>query len=155
MDSKRNFKAVFFDRDGTLCRNSVSMARERDQYIAEIISKSDFKISDEMNMRVFYRVGQVNPELRHVNTLEKEDLFWQKWYQIILEGHGIFNAALGSLNVKSCHSIFIDDCKIEADGAMEQGFTAFYLDRGQKCMDTGTWTIGNLEHLIDYLEGCI
>lgn len=43
-----------------------------------------------------------------------------------------------------------DDCKPEADGAREQGFTSFLIDRSGK--DGGEWTIRNLMQLVEYAE---
>lgn len=63
----------------------------------------------------------------------------------------IFNAALDAQGVASAESIYVDDYKPEADGAREQGFTAFYLDRSGK--DNDEWTIHNLKQLIDFVEG--
>ena len=62
----------------------------------------------------------------------------------------IFGAALKSQGVTAEESIFVDDCKEEADGAREQGFTAFYLDRSGENNDK--WTIHNLKQLIDFVE---
>ncbi len=63
----------------------------------------------------------------------------------------IFNAALEAQGVTASESVFVDDCKEEADGAREQGFTAFYLDRSGENNDE--WTIHNLKQLIDFIEG--
>ncbi len=63
----------------------------------------------------------------------------------------IFNAALKAQGVTAAESIFVDDCKKEADGAREQGFTSFYLDRSGENVDE--WTIHNLKQLIDFVEG--
>ena len=52
--------------------------------------------------------------------------------------------------VKACESIYVDDCKEEADGAREQGFTSFYLDRSGENKDNRT--IHNLKQLIDFVE---
>lgn len=65
----------------------------------------------------------------------------------------IFNAALEAQGVIASESIFVDDCKEEADGAREQGFTAFYLDRSGENNDE--WTIHNLKQLIDFVEGTL
>ena len=62
----------------------------------------------------------------------------------------IFNAALNAQGVQACESIYVDDCREEADGAREQGFTSFYLDRSGKNKDDRT--IQNLKQLIDFVE---
>lgn len=62
----------------------------------------------------------------------------------------IFNAALEAQGVTASESIFVDDCKEEAEGAREQGFTAFYLDRSGE--NNEEWTIHNLKQLIDFVE---
>ena len=63
----------------------------------------------------------------------------------------IFQAATRSLGVEPEVSIFIDDCKEEADGAREQGFTAFHLDREQPGPDFVRWTIASLEDVLKFL----
>ncbi len=63
----------------------------------------------------------------------------------------IFNAALNAQNVTAEESIYVDDYKPEADGAREQGFTSFLIDR--KGNDSGRWTIHSLSELIDFVEG--
>lgn len=62
----------------------------------------------------------------------------------------IFNAALDAQGVTAEESIYVDDYKPEADGAREQGFTAFYLDRSGENKDD--FTIRNLKQLIDFAE---
>jgi HAD superfamily hydrolase (TIGR01509 family) len=64
----------------------------------------------------------------------------------------IFNAALDSLGVVAGDSVFVDDCKEEADGARDQGFTAFRIVRERAEPDFADWTIGNLNHLLDFLD---
>ena len=227
------YQAIFLDRDGVLCRHSAEKAQERDQALGKIIGRHDFQVTPEMNMQVFWRVREL-PGVRPVNTLTREGVFWQKWYQLILQDHGvgpssevlatelserfcfhkmmelypetrnvlaalkaagyrlgvisdtfpslqaslealgiadyfdsftasslvgagkpdpkIFAAATRSLGVKAHDSIFIDDNRAEADGAREQGFTAFHLDRERQPADFGSWTLGNLEHLLDFLQ---
>ncbi len=63
----------------------------------------------------------------------------------------IFNAALNAQNVTAEESIYVDDYKPEADGAREQGFTSFLIDR--RGNDTNKWTIHTLSELIDFAEG--
>ena len=62
----------------------------------------------------------------------------------------IFNDALMKQGVTARECIFVDDTKSEADGAREQGFTSFYLNRTGDCKDE--WTIYSLNDLIDYVE---
>jgi putative hydrolase of the HAD superfamily len=224
---------VFLDRDGTLSRNSPAAERERDRDIAAIAGLPSFALSDDVRMQVFWRVFEL-PGIRPVNTLEREDRFWRKWYELILESHGvkenlaalgrqlherhcfhrmmelfpetvrvldalrdgghllgvisdtfpsleeslkdlgiahyfrsftasslvgagkpdprIFRAATESLGVSPAESVFVDDCKDEADGARVQGFTSFHLDRRLEHPDFARWTLGNLSHLLMFLE---
>jgi len=58
----------------------------------------------------------------------------------------IFNAALEAQGVTASESIFVDDCKEEAEGARKQGFTAFYLDRSGE--NNEEWTIHNLKQIM-------
>ena len=62
----------------------------------------------------------------------------------------IFNAALNAQGVIARESIYVDDYKPEADGAREQGFTSFLIDRSGK--NTDKWTIHSLNELIDFAE---
>ena len=64
----------------------------------------------------------------------------------------IFQAATQSLGVTPDISIFVDDCKEEADGAREQGFTAFHLDREQTQPDFRNGVITNLEDVLEFLR---
>lgn len=62
----------------------------------------------------------------------------------------IFNAALNAQGVSAEESIYVDDYKPEADGAREQGFTSFLIDRTGNNRDK--WSIQNLKQLIDFVE---
>ena len=62
----------------------------------------------------------------------------------------IFNAALNAQGVSAEESIYVDDYKPEADGAREQGFTSFLIDRSGN--DTDKWSIQSLKQLIDFVE---
>ena len=62
----------------------------------------------------------------------------------------IFNAALNAQGVSAEESIYVDDYKPEADGAREQGFTSFLIDRIGNNRDK--WSIQNLKQLIDFVE---
>lgn len=62
----------------------------------------------------------------------------------------IFKAALNAQGVCAKESIYVDDYIIEADGAREQGFTSFLIDRAG--MNENDWTITNLKQIIDFVE---
>ena len=62
----------------------------------------------------------------------------------------IFNAALAAGGVTAAESLYVDDYKPEADGAREQGFTSFLIDRNGKSKDK--WTITSLKELIEFTE---
>lgn len=63
----------------------------------------------------------------------------------------IFNHALKSLGVKAEDCIYVDDTKIEADGARKLGFTSFHLDRKSES-STDIWTISDLTAIVNYIE---
>ena len=62
----------------------------------------------------------------------------------------IFNAALNAQGVLAKESLYVDDYKPEADGAREQGFTSFLIDRSGNHSDK--WCIQSLKQLIDFVE---
>ncbi len=62
----------------------------------------------------------------------------------------IFNAALNAQGVSARESLYVDDYKPEADGAREQGFTSFLIDRDGK--NDGKWSIQSLRQLIEFAE---
>ena len=62
----------------------------------------------------------------------------------------IFNAALQAQGVTAQESLYVDDYKPEADGAREQGFTAFLLDRSEKNREP--WTISSLHQMVDFVK---
>ena len=64
----------------------------------------------------------------------------------------IFNAALNAQGVSAEESIYVDDYKLEADGARNLGFTSFLIDRTGNSNDK--WSIQNLKQLIDFVEEC-
>jgi len=66
--------------------------------------------------------------------------------------HYIETEALQSLGLDSEECIYIDDYKPEADGARNVGFISFHLDRTSDRLDSENWVMGNLKHLIEYLE---
>jgi HAD superfamily hydrolase (TIGR01509 family) len=62
----------------------------------------------------------------------------------------IFNAALHAQNVSAAESLYVDDYDVEADGAREQGFTSFLIDRDNQ--HTGQWFIKSLKEMVDFVE---
>ena len=62
----------------------------------------------------------------------------------------IFNAALNAQGVTAQESLYVDDYKPEADGAREQAFTSFFIDRSGN--NTDKWSIQSLKQLIDFVE---
>lgn len=62
----------------------------------------------------------------------------------------IFNTALNAQGVLAQESLYVDDYKPEADGAREQGFTSFLIDRSGN--NTDKWSIQSLKQLIDFVE---
>lgn len=224
-----NYKAIFFDRDGTLTYFTAEKEAWRDKTISEWSGKL-FELSYEKMMDLFHLASEGRKPW--YKTLDDEREFFKRYYYHLLIGEGvtdnveskagllfdelwcngdralfaetvevlqyfknqgykmgvisdtspsleftlqqlgiakyftsftssslvgagkpspiIFNAALEAQGVTSAESIFVDDCKEEADGAREQGFTAFYLDRSRE--NNEEWTIHNLKQLIDFVE---
>lgn len=66
----------------------------------------------------------------------------------------IFNAALNAQQTTASESLYVDDYDVEADGAREQGFTSFLIDRTGMNPDKkdDKWTITNLNEIIDFVE---
>lgn len=62
----------------------------------------------------------------------------------------IFQAALTAQDVSASESIFVDDTRTETDGARQQGFTAFWLDRTGK--NVGEFIVKNLLELVSFVE---
>lgn len=62
----------------------------------------------------------------------------------------IFNDALNKQGVKAEECIFVDDTRIEADGARKLGFISFYLNRTGECHDE--WSIHTLDGLVDFIK---
>ena len=62
----------------------------------------------------------------------------------------IFNSALKAQGVSAEESLYVDDYKPEADGARQQGFTSFYINRNGNYNDR--WSIQNLKQLISFVE---
>lgn len=226
------YKAIFFDRDGTLTYFNKEKENWRDQKISEWSGKS-FELSYEKMMNLFHAASEgKTPWYRNIDdereffkrfyrhlligegvkedidsrtdllfselwcngdrvlfpeTIDVLEYFYSHWYKIgvisdtspsleytlqqlkiakyftsftasSLVGAGkpspvIFNAALNAQGVSVEQSLYVDDYKPEADGAREQGFTSFLIDRSGN--DTDKWCIKNLKQLIDFAESQI
>ncbi len=223
------YKAIFFDRDGTLTYFNKQKEDWRDRIISEWSGKS-FQLPYEKMMNLFKLASEGKKPW--YKTLDDERDFFKRFYRHLLIGEGIehdiensaellfnelwcngeralftetvevleyfnnhgykmgvisdtspsleytlqqldiakyftsftasslvgagkpspiiFNAALNAQGVLAQESIYVDDCKVEADGAREQGFTSFYIDRSGNNADK--WTINNLRQLIEFVE---
>ena len=62
----------------------------------------------------------------------------------------IFRAALNAQNVSAEDSMYVDDYDVEADGAREQGFTSFLIDRENR--HNGPWVIRSLKEMVNFAE---
>ena len=98
----RRYKAIFLDRDGTLTRGSPEKCRERDRIIGKAIGDPQFQLTYEVNMGAFWRAMEMGLDYP---TLAKEDAFWAKVFQLILQDHGVKDAeALAAqLSERFCH----------------------------------------------------
>lgn len=224
-----NYKAIFFDRDGTLTYFDKQKELWRDQIISQW-SGRQFKLPYEKMMNLFNITGEGKKPW--YKTVDDEREFFKRFYRNLLIGEGvkddldkrakllfhelwcnqdrvlfpetikvlqyfyekgykmgvisdtspsleytlqqlgiakyftsftasslvgagkpspvIFNAALNAQGVSAKESLYVDDYKPEADGAREQGFTSFLIDRNGH--DTDNWTIQSLKQLIDFVE---
>ena len=221
------YKAIFFDRDGTLTYFTQEKERWRDKVVSEWSGKT-FDLPYEKMMKLFQLASEGRKPW--YKTVEDEKRFFKRYYRYLLIGEGItealderaellfselwcngdrilypetievleyfhakgykmgvisdtspsleytlqqlgiakyftsftasslvgagkpspiiFNAALQAQGVIAAESIYVDDYKPEADGAREQGFTAFLIDRSGENNDK--WTINNLKQLIEF-----
>ncbi|HIZ20489.1 MAG TPA: HAD family hydrolase [Firmicutes bacterium] len=62
----------------------------------------------------------------------------------------IFEAALRAQGVTAQESLYVDDCRPEADGARKQGFTSFWLNREGKAGPP--FMINSLEQLCEFVQ---
>jgi HAD superfamily hydrolase (TIGR01509 family) len=225
-----NYKAMFFDRDGTLTYFSPEKEKWRDEVVA-LWSGKPFGLPYDKMMGLFQLAAEgKTPWYKNV---EDERAFFKRYYRHLLVGEGItedldnrarllfdelwcngdrqlypevvevleyfhahgykmgvisdtspsleytlqqlgiakyftsftasslvgagkpspiiFNAALNAQGVTSAESLYVDDYDVEADGAREQGFTSFLIDRSGENHDK--WTITSLKQLVDFVEG--
>ncbi|MGD2175353.1 MAG: HAD-IA family hydrolase [Candidatus Brocadiaceae bacterium] len=107
-----------------------------------------------------YRLGVISdtfPSLRLALEAMGIAAYFESFTASAVVGAGkpdprIFRAATDSLGVRPEESVFVDDTEGEVEGARELGFTAFHLDRTRTEPDFSRWKLGNLRHLIEYLE---
>jgi HAD superfamily hydrolase (TIGR01549 family) len=225
------YKAIFFDRDGTLTMNDSRWVSLRDEKLSEW-SGQDFVFTQDLFQKIFQRVWEGGYSFVPYKNVEQELQFFNQWYKDLLAELGItknvseradyltqhlwylkkklysetidvleyfksngykmgvisdsppsleltlksanihhyftsftasslvgvgkpntkiFNAALNAQGVTAAESIYVDDFDIEANGAREQGFTAFLIDRTAERKDK--WTIHSLKEIIDFVEG--
>ena len=223
------YKAIFFDRDGTLTYFDESKEKWRDNIIEEWSGKT-FELPYEKMMKLFNMASEGKKPW--YKTLYDERNFFKRYYKFLLVEEGvvgnieeraeilfnelwcngdrklfpetiavleyfkskgykmgvisdtspsleytlqqlgiakyftsftasslvgagkpspvIFNAALTAQGVTAEESIYVDDYKPEADGAREQGFASFWLDRDGS--NDNKWKITNLKQLIEFVE---
>lgn len=82
------YKAVFFDRDGTLVRNDPAWTVFRDQKLKEWSGK-EFDASYEYFMKFFDRVNAGGFPFAPYKTVEDELAFFRQWYLYVFEDMGI------------------------------------------------------------------
>lgn len=225
------YKAIFFDRDGTLTYNDPTYEKFRDEKISEW-SGRDFLLPHERFVRIFKRVFEDGHSFAPYKNMDDELMFFNEWYKLLLVEEGIldnisekadlltqklwylykklysetievlkyfksrgykmgvisdcppslehtlkmvgiadyfssftasslvgagkpnpiiFNAALCEQGVIAEECLYVDDTKIEAEGARELGFTSFYLDR--ECVDEEEdWKISDLRQIVEFVE---
>ncbi len=61
----------------------------------------------------------------------------------------IYQAALDQLGVSAGESLYVDDYRMEADGARALGFTAFHICREEEIRDD--WDIESLTEMVEFL----
>lgn len=118
----------------------------------EVVEVLEYFKSKDYKMGV---ISDTSPSLEY--TLQQLDLakYFTSFTASSLVGAGkpspiIFNAALNAQGVIAAESLYVDDYDVEADGAREQGFTSFLIDRSRE--DKDKWTIISLKQLIDFVE---
>lgn len=144
------YKAIFFDRDGTL----TYFAEEKKAWYHHIVSEwsgKPFEMSYEKMMKLFELASEGREQQLGIAK------YFTSFTSSALVGAGkpspiIFNAALRAQGVSAEESLYVDDYEPEADGAREQGFTSFLIDRTGSKNDR--WGIQNLKQLIDFVEKC-
>ena len=82
----RRYKAIFFDRDGTLTYNNPEKETYRDEMIS-LWSGKPFSLPYEKTMRLFALASE--SRVPWYRNLEDERQFFKRYYRYMLEGEGI------------------------------------------------------------------
>lgn len=85
---RKKYKAVFFDRDGTLVRGDREWNLFRDRSLEEWSGKK-FDSSYDYFMKFFDKVSQGGFPFAPYKTLEDELAFFRQWYLYVFEDMGI------------------------------------------------------------------
>lgn len=82
------YKAIFFDRDGTLVRGDPAWTRFRNERL-EQWSGREFDSSYDYFMKMFQRVQEGGFPFAPYKTVEQELDFFRQWYLYVFEDMGI------------------------------------------------------------------
>ena len=132
------YKALFFDRDGTLTYYNPEKEKYRDERISTW-SGRPLALPYEKMMRLFSLASEGRSPW--YKSLDDERAFFRRYYRWMLSEEGV-----------------TDDLenRAEADGAREQGFTSFLIDRSDGEINTAVasdrWTIRNLTQLVEFVQ---
>lgn len=87
-NQKKKTTAVFLDRDGVICHRHHSRAAERNAEIGSLLGNPDFRLSDQDELRIFFRVFR-DPTTGPIGTMVAEEAFWRKWCELLLAENGM------------------------------------------------------------------
>ncbi len=82
------YKAIFFDRDGTLTKNDPEWERLRDKCLSEWSGKT-FVFSNELFIRHFKKVMSGGYDFVPYKNIEQEIKFFKQWYKSLFDEIGI------------------------------------------------------------------
>jgi len=82
------FKAVYFDRDGTISRKHKGNAELKNQYIRKILNDQSFSVDSNTQWDAMCAVAEKYPELNimenKIRTISEEERFWKLVHEEIL-----------------------------------------------------------------------
>jgi|APSaa5957512622_1039677.scaffolds.fasta_scaffold74050_3 hypothetical protein len=64
------------------------MVFERNEQISKLVGRS-VEIDDDLNQSTFWKVWEDYPELKPVKTIETENVFWERWFFLLLKCFGV------------------------------------------------------------------